>query len=53
MKKTYHILMRIEEALEAVLFALVEDLDEVFKELHVVLATVNKKKGERRWSAGG
>lgn len=38
--------MGIEEALEAVFFALVEDLDEVFKELHVVLATVDKK-GER------
>jgi hypothetical protein len=54
--------MGIEETLEAIFFALVEDLDEVLKELHVVLATVNPKDEERKegyriskeiWSAGG
>lgn len=37
---TYHILVRVNETLESVLFALVKDLDQVIKELIVVLATM-------------
>jgi hypothetical protein len=38
-RETYNILMGIKEAFEAVFFALVKDLDEIFEEFYIILAT--------------